>query len=171
MTRTSLNARVKIEKSHPVIELRGKLDSLNAQIILFQAGSHNDEYINDLEQVRGVVNVIQKCEAGEKVFDGELVLWEMSEGELHERSHNPMKYYGKGHILPHYEMKREAAEINFLRTLARECEVIACRAYDSNDRLKIIHALNRLSSALYVLTYKYLPEDYDKVLRFGGGRI
>lgn len=165
---TSLNARVKISKSHPVIELRGKLDSINAQIIFLQTLSSNQEYISDLEDVRKIINALQKCEAGEKVFDEKIFLFGMSEDEIHEKSHNPKKYFGIGHILPHFEMGREAAGINLLRTLTREAEIISCRAYDSNDKLKIIHALNRLSSALYVLMFKYLPTGYDKVLKFGG---
>ena len=34
-------------------------------------------------------------------------------------------------------------------------------AFDDDDKLRIIHVLNRLSSALYILTYKYLPENYE----------
>ena len=164
---TSLNARERIPKSHPQIELRGKLDSLNANIIMLQANSGNGEYIADLEEVRGVVIRLQKCEAGEKVFSDRLVLWGLDEDEIHERSHNPAKYYGIGHILPHYDMGREAAGVNFLRTMVRETEVAACRAYKGEDGFRIIHVLNRLSSALYILTYKYLPKGYNRVMRFG----
>ena len=160
---TSLNAREKISKASFRIELRGRLDSLNAQIIFFQASSDNHEYISDLEQIHEIIIKLQKCEAGEKIFDSKLILFDSDEDELHMRSHNPLKFYGRGHILPHYEMKREAAEINLLRTLVRETEICACRAFDNDDRFKIIHVLNRLSSALYVLTYKYLPENYDIV--------
>ena len=163
---TSLNSREKISKASFRIELRGKLDSLNAQIIFFQTCSENQEYISDLEQIREVINKLQKCEACEKIFSEKLILFETDENELHLRSHNPTKFYGKGHILPHYEMKREAAGINFLRTLVRETEICACRAFDE-DIFKIIHVLNRLSSALYVLTYKYLPENYNKTIKFG----
>ena len=162
MTLTSLNAREKVSKSDYRIELRGKLDSLNARIILLQASSTNEEYISDLEQVREVVRKLQRCEACDEVFAERLTLWGLDEDELHTLSHHPKR----GHILPHYEMGREAAELNFLRTFTREVEVCACRAF-GDDSLRIVHVLNRLSSALYVLTYKYLPEDYDKVLHFG----
>ena len=147
------------------LELRGRLDSLNAQIILFQIYSQNREYISDLEDVRKVIRILQRSEAAEKVFDGKLILFGIDEDEIHKRSHNPEKFYGLGHIMPHYEMKKEAAELNFLRTLVRETELCSCKVFE-NDELKINHVLNRLSSALYILTYKYLPDSYDKTIKF-----
>lgn len=167
MQYTSLNAREDVPKSHPRIELRGRLDSLNAQIILFQTYSDNNEYISDLEQFRKIIRQLQKCEAGEKIFTGQLELWGYDEDEIHHRSHRPEKFYELGHILPHRDMKRESAEINLLRTLVREAEIVACRVFNESDTLKICHVLNRLSSALYVLMYKYLPEGYDYVIQFG----
>lgn len=156
MTETSLNAHERVSKTHARIELRGRLDSLNARIILFQAHSDNDEYTSDLEEVREVVRCLQGLEAREKVFEGVMTLWGMDEEEIHERSHNPQKFYGRGHLVFHHDMGREASEINLLRTLVRETELCACRAFDDNDTLKIIHVLNRLSSALYILIYKYI---------------
>ena len=150
-------------KNSQQIELRGKLDSLNAQIILFQVNSSSQEFISELEEVRLTVNRLQRCEACNRVFDGEMRLWGLDFDELHRRSHNPVK----GHILPHYEMGREACELNLLRTLVRETELCAVRAFGDDDGLRIGHVLNRLSSALYVLMYKYLPENYNRVMRFG----
>ena len=150
-------------KNSPQIEFRGKLDSLNAQIILFQTNSNSQEFISDLEEFRLIVNRIQRCEVYNKIFDGEMRLWGLDFDELHRRSHNPVK----GHILLHYEMGREACELNFLRTLVRETELCAVRVFGDDDGLRIGHVLNRLSSALYVLMYKYLPENYNRVMRFG----
>ena len=160
-TLTSLNASEKILKSDSRIELRGRLDSLNAQIIFFQAHSNNQEFIKDLEEVRMIINNLQACEACEKIFDGKLILWGIDEDEIHERSHNPKKFFNKGHLLLNYKMGREAGEINFLRTLTREVELCACRTFNDEDKYKIIHVLNRLSSALYILIYKYIPEDFN----------
>ena len=149
------------------IELRGKLDSLNARIIMCQAESDSLEYIADLEELRAVVNRLQRCEACAQVFADRMTLWGLDEDEVHTRSHNPAKYYGLSHILPHHEMGRKSAELNVLRTLVRETELCAVRAFGSNDSLRICHVLNRLSSALYILTYKYLPENYNRVIHFG----
>ena len=150
------------------MQLRGKLDTLNAQMILIQTCSENDGYIADIEEIRQVIRKIQRCEAMNEVYADRLNLWGIDEDEIHTRSHNPMKYYGLGHILPDKDMKRESSELNLLRTLIREAELISCRVFD-DDALRISHILNRLSSALYILTYKYLPEGYDKVMQFGKG--
>lgn len=150
-------------KSSPRIELRGKLDSLNAEIILLQSESDSQKFIDDLEELRAVVNRLQRCEACEKVFDEALTLWGVDGEELHKRSHNP----SGGHIMPHHEMGRSAAALNVLRTLVREAELCAVRAFGNDDSLNICHVLNRLSSAIYVLIYDYLPEGYNKVLSFG----
>ena len=150
-------------KDSPRIELRGKLDSLNARIILLQADSDSQEYIADLEELRTVVNQLQRCEACGKVFADGFTLWGLDSEDLHTRSRNP----AGGHIMPHHEMGRLAAGLNVLRTLVRETELCAVRAFGDEDGLRICHALNRLSSAVYVLTYKYLPEGYSRVIYFG----
>ena len=154
-------------KDSPRIELRGKLDSLNARIIMFQTVSDSPEFIADLEEVKAVVNRIQRCEACGKIFEGGFTLRGIDSEELYQRSHNPGKYYGLGHILPHHEMGRESAMMNLLRTLVRETELCAVKVFGENDSLRICHILNRLSSAVYTLIYEYLPEGYNRVISFG----
>ncbi len=163
MLKTSLDGRIFVEKTNPRIVLRGRLDSLNAQIILMQCESQNQNFINDIEEFRQVILKLMYIEVTGENF-GELNLWGLNENEIHERSHNPEKYYAsKGHVMPHFEMGIEAAKINFLRTLVREIEIIAYEVFNENN---FTHVLNRLSSALYILIYKYLPENYDKFLNF-----
>ena len=154
-------------KGSPRIELRGKLDSLNAVIIMLQANSESQKFIADLEEIKMVVNRIQRCEACGKIFEGGFTFRGIDSEELYKRSHNPAEYYGLGHILPHHEMGRESVMLNFLRTFARETELCAVRAFGDDDSLNICHILNRLSSAIYTLIYEYLPEGYSKVISFG----
>ena len=154
-------------KDSPRIELRGKLDSLNAQIIFLQTDSQSPKFIADLEEVKAVVNRLQHCEACGKIFEGGFTLRGIDSEELYRRSHNPAEYYGLSHILPHHEMGRESAMMNLLRTLVRETELCAVKVFGENDGLKISHTLNRLSSAVYTLIYEYLPEGYNKVISFG----
>lgn len=143
-------------------QLRGKLDSLNASIVLLQSVSADSQLVDDLEEVRGVVRSLQRSEACNEAADVSCTLWGLTLDELHGQSHNPEG----GHIMPHYDMGREAAGLNFLRTQIRETELAACRCFN-DDPLRICCVLNRLSSAVYVLTYKYMPKDYNHILTFG----
>ena len=158
------------DKSTARIALRGKLDSLNAQIVFLQALSQNPEYISDLEDIRQIVRTLQMCEASDEFFADPFTLWGLSEDEIHSRSHNPAKFYGRGHILPHHDMQTESAGLNLLRTQIRETELSACLAFEDSDYLRLCHVLNRLSSAVYILTYKFLPEEYNHVLIFRSER-
>lgn len=155
-----------MKKTDSGMQLRGKLDTLNAYMILIQTCSDNHEYIADIEEIRQVIRKIQRCEAMNEVYDGRLILWGIDEDEIHTRSHNPERYYGLGHVLPHKDMGRESSELNLLRAFVRETELSACCVF-SDDKLKICHVLNRLSSALYILIYKYLPENYSRTIKFG----
>lgn len=166
-----------VSKTHPRIELRGRLDELNARILLLQVQARenkNDEravkFETELEDVRDQIATLMSCEVRD-IPCPELTLWGLSEQEIHERSHTPAKYYGLGHLLFHPDMGRWPAEINLLRALVRETELCACRAFDDGNggvtRPDIIKNLNRLSSALYIMIYNYLPAGYDKVIVFG----
>ena len=168
---THLLGAAVVGKTHPRIELRGRLDSLNAAIIRVQvlareAGCAQLE--GDLEELREKVGELLACEVRD-IPCSELTLWGLTDEEIHERSHFPERSYGLGHILPHPDMGRWAAELNVLRTLVREVELCACRAFETDEGMErpdIVKVLNRLSSALYILTYRYLPEGYDRTIHF-----
>ena len=128
----------------------------------------DESLIEELEEVRTKVYEILSCEVTDKPCE-ELSLWGMDSEEIRERSHYPVKYFGIGHIRPHYTMGITAAGLNELRTKIRETELSACRAFaapQGSSRPDIVKVLNRLSSALYILTYKYLPKGYDKTVTF-----
>ena len=100
-----------------------------------------------------------------------LSLWGLSSDEIRERSHHPEHYFGIGHIRPHHTMGVLASALNALRTQVREAELSACRAFnayepENTERADVVEVLNRLSSAIYILIYKYLPEGYDKTVKW-----
>ncbi|MDR2178946.1 MAG: hypothetical protein LBP21_01430 [Synergistaceae bacterium] len=169
---TFLSAGVIVDKTDGRIEFRGRLDSLVAAVVALQimAGREGqDSLVEELEEVREKIYEILSCEVTGKPCE-ELALWGLRSEELLERSHHPAKYFGLGHIRPHSTMGIVAAGLNELRAKVREAELSACQAFQTDqgaERLDIVMVLNRLSSALYVLTYKYLPEGYDKTVRFG----
>ena len=168
---THLLGAAVVVKTHPRIELRGRLDSLNAAIIRVQIQAREAgcaQLEEELEEVRNKVGELLACEVRD-VPCSELSLWGLTDEEIHARSHFPEHTYGIGHILPHPDMGRWAAELNQLRTLVREVELCACRSFATEngmERPDIIKVLNRLSSAFYILTYRYLPEGYDRTIHF-----
>jgi len=174
--KTSLSGGAMVDKTHPMVEFRGRLDSLSAAVVELQVLGEQQglmSLVEELEEVRAQIYDIMSCEVTGKGYD-DLFLWGMSGDEIRERSHHPERYFGLGHIRPHYTMGAAAAGLNALRTQVREAELSACRAFSAQpseedtkiNRTDIIKALNRLSSAVYILTYKYLPEGYDKTVRF-----
>ena len=170
--KTSLSGGVTVDKVHPRIELRGRLDSLCALIVELQILAERQgvsSLVEELEEIGTKLYDILSCEVTGRVCD-DLFLWGMSGEEIRERSHHPERYFGLGHVRPHYTMGIVAAGLNALRAQIREAELSACRAFaardEKADRTDLIKALNRLSSAIYILTYKYLPDGYDKTVRF-----
>ncbi|MDR1979762.1 MAG: hypothetical protein LBQ42_13585 [Synergistaceae bacterium] len=167
---TRLSAGVIVDKSNARIEFRGRLDSLSAAVVALQVTGRRegrDSLVEELEEVRAKIYDVLSCEVTGKPCEG-LALWGLDSEEIRKRSHRPAKYFGLGHIRPHHTMGVIAAGLNELRTKVRETELSACRAFyapEGPERLDIVTVLNRLGSALYILTYKYLPEGYAQTVR------
>jgi ethanolamine utilization cobalamin adenosyltransferase len=160
---THLHGNQLTEKDHPVIAFRGKLDSLTANIVeaqLLGEEKNNSAYINDLNEILIFIRSLLPAEYNNQPLP-EFHLLGLSSRDLRERSHNPKKYFGRRHLLVDYRMGALAIRMNTLRTLTRDLELTAVRAFKDNPRLDIIEALNRLSSLFYILMYKYLPKDYQ----------
>ena len=171
--KTSLSSGVMVDKAHPRVEFRGRLDSLCALVVELQIIGERqgcESLVEELEEIRAKIYDVLSCEVYGKSCD-DVFLWGMSGDEIRERSHHPERYFGLGHIRAHYTMGIVAAGLNALRTQIREAELAACRAFtpiaegEKTDGADLIRALNRLSSAVYILTYKYLPDEYDKTVR------
>ena len=153
---THLSAAELVRKDHPRIALRGKLDSLEADILLLQieaarlqspamAGRLGEA----LDLVRRMIATdFQQAPLGEWTLDG------MTPAEVRAASHNPRRYLPEGHVPPRAEHGELAARLNRLRTSAREAELHAVAAYAppyAAGCQERILALNRLSSYFYVL--------------------
>ena len=154
---THLHGNVLVPKDHPRIALRGKLDSFQAMVLAAQMAAGDEGrtgVIADLQDILAYARKVLASEVTEIPFGDEALL-AMREDELRAVSHNPLKYYGSGHLMPDYRMGRTVVALNILRTLARETELAAMRAFagDTGEpkRPDLIRALNRLSSAVYIL--------------------
>ena len=149
---THLDPHTLVEKNHPRIALRGKLDSLQAEILLIQQAPSAP--VDALQDMLNYLRAIVRAEVLREALPP-LSIGGMDEEELHERSHQPQKYYGIGHFLPSYQDDAVLLKLNRLRAMIRETELISYAAFlEKNGKLSrpdILTALNRLSSAAWVL--------------------
>lgn len=165
---THLYGNVLVNKNHPRILFRGKLDSLQALIVLDQCMlsemGGNEKLIGHLNEILGILREMMRCDVLDEEFSNEFILgW--NHAELRDRSHHPMKYFKiQQMVLPDYTMGKAYAIMNQLRTAIRETEVSASEAFrvgNKYTRDDIIEELNRLSSTLHIMMCMYLAGEYE----------
>ena len=150
---THLRGNILVPKTHPVIAFRGKMDSLQAELLLAQQmapeGLRKD--IGEiLTLARNVLrwDVMQEPARVDKLCG-------LTEDELRSRSHRPQEYYGQPHFMPEYTDGPALLQLNRARCAARAAELAAVRAFTEANctcrREDLLQVLNRLSSMLYIL--------------------
>ena len=149
---THLNAQVLVPKTHPRIVFRGKLDSLEAELLLCAQDFPGLQ--KELGEVLELARRIIRCDVLEEPLpDGKLC--GLNEEELRKRSHFPQDYYGQPHFMPDVRDTREVLRLNRLRCAVREAELAASAAFvtpeGSVTRPDILRAMNRMSSMVYIL--------------------
>ncbi|MGI5859347.1 MAG: cobalamin adenosyltransferase [Tepidanaerobacteraceae bacterium] len=164
---THLYANNLVPKYHPRIKLRGRIDSLEAHIIIAQvkAKQHKMENIaKDLEEVLTLARNILRAEVLSEPLE-EFTLLGLSEQDIREISHNPKKTLGISHFMPSHDMGEIMAHLNMVRTQVRETELAAVEAFfdptEGLQREDIIKALNRMSSAVYVMMCRLKAGKYE----------
>ena len=149
---THLNGDVLVSKSHPRILFRGKLDTLEAELILCQLTDPG--LMTPVGEILNFTRKLIRCDVLEQPFPEERLLG-LSEEELRRRSHLPQKYYGQPHFAPSAADGMAIARLNRARCAAREAELAAVRAFADREgnptRVDILRAMNRISSAIYLL--------------------
>jgi ethanolamine utilization cobalamin adenosyltransferase len=164
---THLYGNVLVPKNHPRIVFRGKLDSLQALIVLDQTilaeKEENQKVINDLSEILGILRTMMRCDVMNEELKVDTILG-LTHAELRERSHDPMKFYKvKQMVLPEYTLGKTYALLNQLRAAIRETEVAASEAFRAGTKctkMDIIEELNRLSSCLHIMMCMYLAGQY-----------
>lgn len=164
---THLYGNVLVPKNHRRILFRGKLDSLQALIVLDQAIIAEDggsqRLVDDLGNILGILREMMRCDVLDEEFRNEYIIG-LNHAQLRERSHDPMKFYQiKQMVLPDYTMGKHYALINQLRTAVRETEEAAVTAFQEGTRYTrkdIVEELNRMSSALHIMMCMYLGGEY-----------
>ncbi|MBE6980786.1 MAG: ATP-binding protein [Ruminococcaceae bacterium] len=148
---THLYGNTLVPKNHPRIRFRGKIDTLESELILCQL---EGAYTGELRQILELVRRLIACDVlREPVGDTELCGLDAEDQRKH--SHFPQEYYGQPHFMPEHTDGPVIARLNRARCAAREAELAGVDAFVDVDgvptRPDILQALNRVSSMLYIL--------------------
>ena len=150
---TWLNADTQVPKTSGIIIFRGKMDTLMASVVLAQTQFDPKDRLPGLlkECLRDVKNWVMQVLAAEMAGTEPQIagMAGMDVDTLHAVSREPAKYLGIDHCMAHESQGGNVALVNWLRALVRETEIAALRNLPGES--PICCALNRLSSALYVL--------------------
>lgn len=163
---THLYGNVLVLKNHSRIILRGKIDSFIASIMDMQIYAANKKIAKleqDLGEILKFTQHILQCEVSNQPVKKETLLKYNAE-QLRDISHNPRKYFDRGHIKIDYTHGETEVKLNLLRTKSRELEIAGVTAFCSNNKAEhvdILQALNRLSSAIYILMLKNSCRQYQ----------
>ena len=149
---THLDGVTLAPKTHPRILFRGKMDTLEARLILCRL--RVPRFSGELKEILDYTRLLLRCEVlGEPVPERGLL--GLTESELRRRSHFPQEFYGQPHFMPGSGDGQEIACLNLARCAAREAELAAAAAftdaYGQVQRPDLLRAMNRLSSAIYLL--------------------
>jgi len=149
---THLRGDLLVNKTHPVIAFRGKLDTFQAELILAQLEIPTEA--KRLGEILDLSRNLIRCDVMQEPVDREK-LCGLTEQELRHRSHFPQEVYGKPHFMPEASDGLVIARLNRLRCHAREAELAAAGAFTDPEgnctRTDILRALNRISSMLYIM--------------------
>lgn len=149
---THLNGEVLVPKTHPRIRFRGKMDTLEAELILCQLVPGAPE--GALGEILDLSRKILRCDVLEEPLRQD-TLCGLTQEEQRGRSHMPQDYYGQPHFMPQASDGSVIAGLNRARCFAREAELAAMEAFSDREgnliREDIPKALNRMSSMLYLL--------------------
>ena len=153
---THLNAEVLVRKDHPRIAFRGKMDTLEAELILCQLA--DPALVTPVGEVLDLARNILRCDVLEEKLHWEK-LCGLTEAQQRQHSHFPQEYYGQPHFMPSAADGPVIARLNRARCAAREAELAAVAAFRDREgnptRPDILKALNRMSSMLYILMIQW----------------
>jgi ethanolamine utilization cobalamin adenosyltransferase len=158
---TQLDAGHFAAKTHPRIKFRGQLDSLHAWVMLAAAEARRYQLPNlaeGLDTLAAYCREIQSAEYHGRTVQA-LTLNGKDEEEIRQISHHPDKHLGIAHLKPGPTDHSILHWLNVIRTQTRELELTALGIYGPQEHThedkegpgSIPQALNRLSSAIYVL--------------------
>jgi len=160
-----------VQKTHPRILLRGKIDLLQSAVLDAQVAA-DGEGVPALVGELGEVLELARTLIGAEVTGKPLPPWTlfgMQPDALRDATHHTHELYGVPFMYPDVRQGPVVARLALARGLAREAEVAALFAFADDDggptaaptRADLPLALNRIASALYLLACKYVGGKYD----------
>ena len=165
---THLKGNILVFKDHPRIAFRGYIDLLEAEITLAQHAAAGEGYGTLAEELEEVLDFVRRFIRFDVLDEnlGEMRLCGYTPGELREYSHYPEKHFGQPHFLIRYTDGPAILGVNKVRTIVRQTELAAYRAFRDADgnvtRDDIILGLNRLSSLMWIMMIKLKAGKYQK---------
>jgi ethanolamine utilization protein EutL len=161
-----------VDKGHPRMVLRGKLDVLQGLILDAQRVADEEGasgLVGDLEDVMALCRQM----VGAEVMDTPLAPWQIAgldPDAIRHASHHTFELYGVPFMYPSIHQGEVVARLYQCRAAAREAELACYQAFpvptsatdpgDGGERADLKLALNRLSSALYVMQCKFVGGHY-----------
>lgn len=149
---THLNGDTLVPKTHPRITFRGKMDTLEAELLLTQLSC--EDLIAPVGEILALARNILRCDVLDEPLRAEL-LCGLTEEQQRRRSHFPQEYYAQPHFMPNVSDGAVILQLNRARCAARAAELAAVAAFSDREgnptRPDILQALNRMSSMLYIL--------------------
>ncbi len=146
-----------VDKTHPRLLLRGKLDTLQGMLLDAQCAADAEDarsLVGELGEALELTRALIGAEVTERPL-GEWKLGGLNAGEIRFHSHHTFELYGVPFMFPSVRQGPVVAKLYLARAYAREAELALYQAFPEPPQdFKL--ALNRLSSALYLMTVKYL---------------
>lgn len=167
---TQLDDHTYALKNAPRIRLRGKLDSLNAFVLLIASRFAGVSPLlnRHLSSLAAYVREILSAEYHNRRPEP-IALAGFDEQQIHDATHDPLGVLGIAHLAPQAHDPELLHWLNYLRAQVREAEVMAVDCYppvmgrgpDSREVAETpVQAINRLSSAVYLLELLLVRGDY-----------
>ncbi|WP_157703260.1 hypothetical protein [Alkalispirochaeta alkalica] len=162
---TQVDAGTFDAKNSPRIRFRGRMDSLNAWVMLTATRARaagRPGLVSHLSTVAAYCREIMSAEYHLRPV-APIEVAGFDEAALRRATHDPEKELGVPHLAPSVEDDELLHWLNVLRTQVRETELVALDAFppgSARELPDLARAVNRLSSAVYLLELLLVRGDY-----------
>jgi ethanolamine utilization protein EutL len=164
-----------VQKTHPRIVARGKLDLLQSAVLDAQTAADAEgarALVGELGEILELARALVGAEVTGRAAPP-VKLFGMGDDELRDATHHTHELYGVPFMYPDVRQGPVVAKLGLARAVAREAEVALIQAFPAETggpaappaRADLAHAANRISSALYLLACKYVAGRYEGTRR------